>query len=93
MPLGFRNNPAHTTSQFRAFTAKSVQPARRSGEVGRGPMRDVERRFAFPWSIYSLNSVASSRYQIRGRKFADAVDGIFQLSDVQPRYTLAYRAQ
>jgi len=56
-------------------------------------MRDVERRFAFPWSIYSLNSVASSRYQIRGRKFADAVDGIFQLSDVQPRYTLAYRAQ
>src|SRR6266576_3983213 len=62
-PLRFGADPAHTTSQFRALTAKSVQPARRS----RGPMRDVERRFALPWSIYSLNSMASSRYQIRQR--------------------------
>src|SRR5258708_15329570 len=92
MPLGLRNNPAHTTSQFRAFTAKSLQPARRSGEVGRGPMRDVERRFALPWFIYSLNDVTSSRYQIRGRKFADAADGIFLLSDVEPRYALAHGA-
>src|SRR6266550_4762907 len=30
----------------------------------RGPTRDVERRFALPWFIYSLNSMASSRYQI-----------------------------
>src|SRR5260370_38804735 len=30
-------------------------------------MRDVERRFALPWSIYSLNSKASSSYQISQR--------------------------
>jgi hypothetical protein len=56
-------------------------------------MRDVERLFAFPWSIYSLNSVASSRYQMYGRKFTDAADGVFQLSDVEPRHALAHRAQ
>jgi len=31
-PLRFKTDPAHTTSQFLAFTAKSVQPARRSEE-------------------------------------------------------------
>src|SRR5207244_13564274 len=30
-PLRFTTHPAHTTSQFGSFTAKSVQPARRSG--------------------------------------------------------------
>ena len=53
-------------------------------------MRDVERRFALPWSIYSLNSMASSRYQIRQafRKFGSAIemraniDGPGQLSRV-----------
>jgi hypothetical protein len=56
-------------------------------------MRDVERLFAFPWTIYSLNGMASSKYQIRGRKFTDAADGVFQLSDVEPRHALAHRAQ
>jgi len=56
-------------------------------------MRDVERCFAFPWPIYSLNSAASSRYHIRGRGVADAVDRNFQLSDVEPRHTLAHGAQ
>src|SRR2546421_10072482 len=44
-PLRFTSHPAHTASQFGSFTAKSLQPARRSGEVGRGPMRDVQRFF------------------------------------------------
>src|SRR5437773_4683796 len=30
-PLRFHTHPAHTTSQFGSSTAKSVQPARRSG--------------------------------------------------------------
>jgi len=51
-------------------------------------MRDVERRFALPWSIYSRNSMASSRYQISSnqqkRKLPDAVDRNFLLSDVEP---------
>jgi hypothetical protein len=35
-------------------------------------MRDVERRFAFQPSIYSLDRVASSRYQVDSRENACA---------------------
>src|SRR5258708_24926938 len=65
------------------------QPA---GAEGKGPMRDVERRFALPWSIYSLNSTESSSYQIGRGEDADAADKFFQLSDVQPRHALAHGA-
>jgi len=48
--LRFKTDPAHTTSQFLAFTANQYsQPA----GAERRPMRDVERRFALP-GLYSL---------------------------------------
>src|SRR6202521_836713 len=66
------------------------QPA---GAERHGPMRDVERRFALPWFIYSLNSLASSSYQIGSREDADTADRFFQLSYVEPRHALAHSAQ
>src|SRR5712671_534331 len=76
MLLHLRTDLAHTTSQFRSFPAKSVQPARSRGEERKEPMRDVERRFAFQPSIYSLDRVASSRYQVDSREM-HAQSGIF----------------
>src|SRR5229473_2217353 len=50
----------------RVFTRTSFwpryKPARRAER--RGPMWDVERCFALPWSIYSLNDAASSKCEI-----------------------------
>jgi hypothetical protein len=54
-------------------------------------MRDVQRFFALPWSIYSSNYLASSEYQIRAAEDIDAVDRNLKLADVQPWDTLAYR--
>src|SRR5216684_2920106 len=79
----------------RVFTRTSFwpryKPARRAER--RGPMWDVERCFALPWSIYSLNGAASSKCQIGGRDDTDAVDKIFQLLDVEPRDALAHGTQ
>src|SRR6267378_2868897 len=56
-------------------------------------MRDVERRYALPGSIYSLNSMASSRYQISREELLNAAHRNFLLSDVEPRHALAHGAQ
>jgi hypothetical protein len=53
-------------------------------------MRDAQRFFALPWSIYSLNAGASSGYQISAAEDIDAVDRNFKLADVQPWDTLAH---
>jgi hypothetical protein len=44
-------------------------------------MRDVQRRFALPWSIYSFGSMASSSWQCRGKEDTDAMDGILESSN------------
>ena len=56
-------------------------------------MRDVERRFALPWSIYSLSSLPSSGCQSLKEESPNAVGKILQLSNVQPRHALAHSAE
>ena len=95
-PLRFGADPAHTTSQFRAFTAKSVQPARRSeGAEGRCGMWNAGSRHR---GLYTLSTVwrqagIKLAVKLAGVKMPNAVDGNFQLSDVEPRDALAHGTQ
>src|SRR5947208_8440376 len=78
-PLRFGADPAHTTSPFRALTAKSVQPARRSGGAeGRCGM----------WNVWRQADIKSAAEEL-----PDAVDRNFLLSDVEPQHALAHGAQ
>src|SRR5437016_6591608 len=91
-PLRFGADPAHTTSQFRAFTAKSVQPARRSeGAEGRCGTWNAGSRHR---GLYTLSTVwRQAGIKSAAVEMPNAADGNFQLSDVEPWDALAHSAQ
>src|SRR5712691_13307139 len=91
-PLRFRNDPAHSSSQYRSFTAKSVQPARRSGRTqGRCGMRNAGSRHR---GLYTLSIVSRQADVVSAAaEISNAADKVLQLSDVQTWNALAHGAQ
>jgi len=53
-------------------------------------MRDVQRFLASPWSIYSLNTTASSEFLFNVVDFCGELCRPFPLWEPQPRYALAH---
>src|SRR5437879_1508369 len=91
-PLCFGADPAHTTSQFRALTAKSVQSARRSGGAeGRCGMWNAGSRYRGLYTFLTIWRQAGIKSA--AEELPNAVDRNFLLSDVEPRHALAHGAQ
>src|SRR5713101_2043867 len=91
-PLRFGADPAHTTSQSRALTAKSVQPARRSGRAeGQCGMWNAGSHYRGLYTL--LTTWRQAGIKSAAEELPDAVDRNFLLSDVEPRHALAHGAQ
>ena len=76
-PLGALS--AHGVTQFALVVVELIFEQER---IGPGPMRDAERWFALPPSIYSFNSVASSNCGISRHEIAEGVNRNFELLNV-----------